>query len=181
MTTRIDPDAFDQLPIADAEETGRRSDRRKGGGDRRAGAMRQRHQLDEAETRLAEAQTHARMIMHVAATTARAATPSEAARGALEAVRNGFGWPYGSYWVMNPRLGRMRFGLESGAVNNEFHRVTVNSSYPDGDGLIGKAWRYRDAFLVDDLQYLNDRRGEVARVAGCTAALALPQIGRAHV
>ena len=174
MTTRIDPDELDQISIAPDGESEHRSERRKGNGDRRSGAMRQRQQLDEMETRLAEAQTHARMVMHVAGTTARAATPSEAARGALEAVRTGFGWPYGSYWVMNPRLDRMRFGLESGAVNNEFHRITVNASYPDGEGLVGKAWRYRDAFLVDDLQYLNDRRGEVARVAGCTAALALP-------
>lgn len=148
-------------------------DRRRGG-ERRAGALRSRQQLDELETRVVEAQVQARVIMQVAGSVARAATPAEVARGALEAVRTGFGWPYGSFWRYEGSDITLRFGLESGAVNNEFHRVTVNSNYQEGDGLVGKAWRYRDVFLVDDLQYLQDRRGEVARVAGCTAALALP-------
>jgi transcriptional regulator with GAF, ATPase, and Fis domain len=176
MTSRIplddvtDESLSDDVPNGD----GQRIERRKG--DRRAGAMRQRQQLDELETRVLETQTHARVIMDVVAATARSASAAEAARGALEAVRNGFNWPYGSFWTADRRGEALRFGIESGAVNNEFHRVTVGASYHEGEGLAGKAWRYRDVFIVDDLQYLQDRRGEIARAAGCTAALALPLV-----
>ncbi len=155
------------------------ADRRRS--ERRSGALKQRQQLDELETRVAEAQTHARVVMNVAGATARASSPAEAARGALEAVRTGFAWPYGSFWSADAKGESLSFVLESGAVNNEFHRVTVGACHPEGEGLVGKAWRYRDVFIVDDLQYLQDRRGDVARAAGCTAALALPLVVGADV
>jgi methyl-accepting chemotaxis protein len=185
MTTRIHltdlanitdlPDLVDPPAVAPKNGNGNgvaKPERRKS--DRRAGALRDRHAVDELETRVAEAQTHARVIMHVAGATARAGSAAEAARGALEAVRSGFGWPYGSFWAVQNQNDSLGFALESGAVNNEFHRLTVSASYAEGDGLVGKAWRYRDVFIVDDLQYLHDRRGEVAQTAGCTAAIALP-------
>lgn len=183
MTTRIKFDDDVAAPVS-APVSARKSNstgtakgaatERRKGGERRAGALRPRQQLDELETKVVEAQTQARVIMQVSGSVARAATPAEVARGALESVRAGFGWPYGSFWCHETKDNTLRFGLESGAVNNEFHRITVSSTYAEGDGLVGKAWRYRDVFLVDDLQYLQDRRGDVARVAGCTAALALP-------
>jgi putative methionine-R-sulfoxide reductase with GAF domain/uncharacterized protein YoxC len=177
MTTRINlEDIAESLPDSKngngTPENAAKSERRKS--DRRTGAMRERQIVDELETRVSEAQTHSRVIMHVAGATARAGSASEAARGALEAVRAGFGWPYGSHWAIDGQTERLCFGLESGAVNNEFHRITVSASYAEAEGLIGKAWRYRDVFIVDDLQYLQDRRGEVAQAAGCTAAIALP-------
>ncbi len=178
MTTRINlDDITDPVPVAPPTRNGSgdnpaKSERRKT--ERRAGALRERQVVDELETRVLEAQTHARVIMHVAGATARAGSAAEAARGALEAIRAGFGWPYGSYWNADNQKEHLRFALESGAVNNEFHRVTVSAAYAEADGLVGKAWRYRDVFIVDDLQYLQDRRGEVAQAAGCTAAIALP-------
>src|SRR5665213_2565696 len=174
MTTRIDLDEL-TVPSAAPAKNGNgatKPDRRKT--DRRSGALRERKEVDELETKVLEAQTHARGIMHVAGATARAGNESEAARGALEAVRAGFAWPYGSHWTVDSQSEYLQFNLESGAVNNEFHRVTVSASYAEADGLVGKAWRYRDVFIVDDLQYLQDRRGEVAQAAGCTAAIALP-------
>ena len=178
MTSRITSDdisasisASERSDIGN-DDAAARNERRKT--DRRTGALRERQIVDELETRVSEAQTHARVIMNVAGATARAASATEAARGALEAVRNGFGWPYGSYWVIDSKGDALGFGLESGAVNNEFHRITVSASYAEAIGLVGKAWRYRDVFIVDDLQYLQDRRGEVAQAAGCTAAIALP-------
>lgn len=175
MTTRINLDDIPSgaNPVTPPSSNGHSAERRKSP-DRRTGALKQRQQLDELETRITEAQTHARVIMNVAGATARAATPAEAARGALEAVRTGFMWPYGSFWTVDVKNEHLRFALESGAVNNEFHRITVGASYVEGDGLVGKAWRYRDVFLVDDLQYLQDKRGDISRNAGCTAALALP-------
>ena len=174
MTNRINLDELTDptvAPVRNGNGTAK-PERRKS--DRRSGSQRGRQTFDELETRVLEAQTHARVIMHVAGATARAGSASEAARGALEAVRTGFAWPYGSYWVVNSQAENLVFGLESGAVNNEFHRVTVSAAYAEADGLVGKAWRYRDVFIVDDLQYLQDRRGEVAQAAGCTAAIALP-------
>jgi putative methionine-R-sulfoxide reductase with GAF domain/uncharacterized protein YoxC len=176
MTTRINIDGITEPVIAPAKPgTGKgsvKAERRKS--DRRSGALRERQAIDELETKVLEAQTHARVIMHVAGATACAASAAEAARGALEAVRVGFGWSYGSYWSLDSQSESLRFGLESGAVNNEFHRATVSASYTEADGLVGKAWRYHDVFIVDDLQYLQDRRGEVAQAAGCMAAIALP-------
>lgn len=176
MTTRIvldDPTDPVKASAKNGDGNGTaKPERRKA--DRRSGALRERQIVDELETRVSEAQTHARVIMHVAGATARAGSAGEAARGALEAVRAGFGWPYGSYWAVESLSETLRFSLESGAVNNEFHRVTVSASYAEAEGLVGKAWRYRDVFIVDDLQYLQDRRGEVAQAAGCTAAIALP-------
>ncbi|MEO6777929.1 MAG: GAF domain-containing protein [Gemmatimonadaceae bacterium] len=176
MTTRInldelvDPAVSPPLSVNGNNVT--KPERRKA--DRRSGTLRGRQVVDELETRVFEAQTHARVIMQVAGATARAGSAVEAARGALEAVRAGFGWPYGSFWGVESQTETLRFGMESGAVNNEFHRVTVSASYAEAEGLVGKAWRYRDVFIVDDLQYLQDRRGEVAQAAGCTAAIALP-------
>jgi methyl-accepting chemotaxis protein len=179
MTTRINLDEItDAIPAAGKNGNGsangvaKKTNRRKV--DRRSGALRERQALDELETKVTEAQTHARVIMHVAGATARAGSAMEAARGALEAVRAGFGWPYGSYWTLDSQKECLGFVLESGAINNEFHRVTVSASYAEADGLIGKAWRYRDVFIVDDLQYLQDRRGDVAQAAGCAAAISLP-------
>ena len=179
MTTRINIDDISEpLPTVSRNGNGLKgtdaahAERRKS--DRRSGALRQRQIVDELETRVSDAQTHARVIMHVAGATARAASAGEAARGALEAVRAGFAWPYGSFWTIDSQNEHLHFGLESGAVNNEFHRLTVSASYAEAEGLVGKAWRYRDVFIVDDLQYLQDRRGEVAQTAGCTAAIALP-------
>ena len=182
MTSRIRKDEFaESISTGGSSDNGIdngidggivKADRRKI--DRRTGALRDRQVVDELETRVSEAQTHARVIMNVAGATSRAGTAAEAARGALEAVRSGFAWPYGSYWTTDSKGDSLVFGLESGAVNNEFHRVTVSASYAEATGLVGKAWRYRDVFIVDDLQYLQDRRGEVAQAAGCSAAIALP-------
>lgn len=176
MTTRINLDELADPVMATVKngdsDVSEKPERRRS--DRRSGALRERQVVDELETKVIEAQIHARVIMHVAGATARAGTAGEAARGALEAVRAGFGWPYGSYWKIDNQSENLRFGLESGAVNNEFHRITVSAAYSEADGLVGKAWRYRDVFIVDDLQYLQDRRGEVAMAAGCTAAIALP-------
>ncbi|MDQ2889469.1 MAG: GAF domain-containing protein [Gemmatimonadota bacterium] len=174
MSSRINADELsDSAPVPAKSDNGvAKRDRRKT--DRRTGSLRDRQTVDELETRVAEAQTHSRVIMNVAGATARAASAAEAARGALEAIRTGFGWQYGSYWAIDSKGDKLSFGLESGAVNNEFHRITVGASYAEAVGLIGKAWRYRDVFIVDDLQYLQDRRGEVAQAAGCTAAIALP-------
>src|SRR6185437_8411169 len=165
MTTRIKlDDLTDSVPSEAPTRNGNgdhlaKPERRKN--DRRSGALRERQVVDELETRVLEAQTHARVIMHVAGATARAGSAAEAARGALEAIRAGFGWPYGSYWSVDSQKENLRFSLESGAVNNEFHRITVSAAYAEADGLVGKAWRYRDVFIVDDLQYLQDRGGEV--------------------
>ena len=174
MTTRIKLEDLIDPTIAPVRNGNGAAQPERRKSDRRTGSLRGRQALDELETRVQEAQTHARVIMHVAGATARAGSASEAARGALEAVRAGFAWPYGSHWVVDRQNENLVFGLESGAVNNEFHRVTVSAAYAEAGGLVGKAWRYRDVFIVDDLQYLQDRRGEVAQAAGCTAAIALP-------
>src|SRR5581483_6130441 len=57
-----------------------------------------------------------------------ATSAAEAARVALDTVRSAFGWAYGSYWQLNESEKALRFSVESGAVNEEFRRVTLEAS-----------------------------------------------------
>ena len=62
-----------------------------------------------------------------------AATTREQALGqALETVRTGFGWAYGSYWAVDPADRLLRFVTESGDAGQEFRQVTLQASFAEG-------------------------------------------------
>ncbi len=100
---------------------------------------------------------------------------AECAKAALDAVRSGFGWAYGSYWEV--RDGALRFVTESGSVDEKFRAVTMSASFAEGVGLSGRAWRRRDLVTVDDLSALTDCvRAPAARQAGVRSGACFPVI-----
>ena len=83
-------------------------------------------------------------LMHVKADVGQAKTADDAVRAALESVRTTFGWAYGSFWKLDAAAGVLRFGQESGSVNADFRRATIEAEFREGTGLAGRAWKARD-------------------------------------
>jgi methyl-accepting chemotaxis protein len=105
----------------------------------------------------------------------RASTASEAAKSALDTVREAFGWAYGSYWTRDEKENALKFVVESGSVNEEFRRVTLEARFREGEGLSGRAWKSRDLFFVADLADMKDCcRAPVAKRAGVKSGIAFP-------
>ncbi|MCF6508615.1 GAF domain-containing protein [Blastococcus sp. MG754426] len=94
---------------------------------------------------------------------------------ALETIRDGFGWDYGSYWAIDPADRALHFVLESGSAGQEFREVTLRASFTEGVGLSGRAWKTRDLFFVEDLAEMTDCvRAPAARRAGVRSGVCLP-------
>lgn len=104
-----------------------------------------------------------------------AKTPEEAMGQALDTIRRGFGWAYGSYWRIAEAERALRFVQESGEVGQEFREVTLTASFTEGVGLSGRAWRARDLVFVRDLAEVTDCvRAPAARRAGVKSGVCLP-------
>jgi len=128
-----------------------------------------------AESQSQEVAQNAAAVNRVLEAVMKAASASEAARFALETVKDAFGWAYGSYWTVDPQENALRFSVESGSVNEEFRRVTMEASFREGEGLSGRAWKNRDLYFVEDLGDLKDCvRAPVARRAGVKSGMAFP-------
>jgi methyl-accepting chemotaxis protein len=134
------------------------------------------------ESQLLEARTNTSAVIQVVNATNLATTSAYAAQAALDAVRQAFGWAYGSYWVVDPELGALRFALESGTVNDEFRRVTLEASFREGVGLSGRTWRQRALYFVDDLGKMSDCcRAPIAQRAGVKSGVCLPIVVKGSV
>jgi GAF domain-containing protein len=92
--------------------------------------------LQQSE-RQVEANADARAMNKVLEAVTRAGSMDEAARGALDAVREAFGWKYGAYWTLDRAARVLRFGVESGSVNTEFQQATREVTFEEGKGLVG--------------------------------------------
>ncbi len=94
---------------------------------------------------------------------------------ALDTIRTGFGWAYGSFWRVDPTAGVLRFGRESGDAGPEFRAVTLSATFAPGVGLSGRTWRSRDLVSVPDLGKMTDCvRAPVAQRAGVRSGVCLP-------
>ena len=94
---------------------------------------------------------------------------------ALAAIRDGFGWAYGSYWAVDPADNALHFVTESGTAGEEFRAVTLAASFREGVGLSGRAWRARDLVFVEDLAQVTDCvRAPAAQRAGVKSGVCLP-------
>jgi GAF domain-containing protein len=103
------------------------------------------------------------------------ASSERAVRAALDAVRERFGWVYGSYWRVDPQAQVLRFVAESGDPGPEFRAVTLQASFAEGVGLSGRAWRARDLVFVRDIGELTDCvRAPVAQRVGVKSAVCFP-------
>lgn len=124
---------------------------------------------------LSEELVDARAIAQVVAEIANATTPLEAARMALDAVRSAFGWAYGSFWTIDSASHSLVFAIESGAVNDQFARVTQEARFKEGVGLSGRAWKQRDLVFVPNLGEVQDCvRAPIALIAGVKAGICFP-------
>ena len=104
-----------------------------------------------------------------------AVTTTEAIDAALSTIRQAFGWAYGSYWAVDAQAQLLRFAQESGAVDEDFRRVTQAATFAPGVGLAGRTWRSRQLIFVEDLADVSDcSRAPVARAAGVRSGVCLP-------
>ncbi|HEY8719712.1 GAF domain-containing protein [Pengzhenrongella sp.] len=124
---------------------------------------------------LAEAKANVDAVTAVVSTLAGTRTIKEAVSAALDLVRQRFGWAYGSYWVIDPVGGALRFAQDSGEVAEEFRRVTLEASFKEGVGLSGRAWKARDLVFVADLGELRDCvRAPAAQRMGVKSGICFP-------
>ena len=111
-------------------------------------------------------------------------TVEDVARAALDAVREAFGWAYGSVWGLDTTglQPAMRFLADSGHVNAEFERVTLSTAFVEGQGIVGRAWRSHDLVFVRDLAEVDDcPRAPVARRAGVRSGVCFPLVWQGRV
>ncbi|MXG91761.1 GAF domain-containing protein [Nocardioides flavescens] len=131
--------------------------------------------VEEIAARLSESQREVRAVVEVLAALGRVESVDEAARVALDAVREAFGMAYGSFWTIDPEAGVLRFAVESGSAGEEFRRVTEEASFAEGVGLSGRAWRQRELVFVRDLSELTDCvRAPAAGRAGVRSGVCFP-------
>ena len=128
--------------------------------------MRRRHH-DQAASQQDDGRADLAALGEVLSTLQGADTVQDATARVLAAVRQAFGWEYGSYWAVDPADRALHFVVESGSAGEEFRAVTLSASFPEGVGLSGRAWRTRDVVFVADL-------GEVA---DCVRAPAAQRVG----
>ncbi|HEY0187347.1 MAG TPA: GAF domain-containing protein [Cellulomonas sp.] len=127
-----------------------------------------------AAERLADAARDIEAVNQVIREVSDAATREIALTRALETIRTGFDWAYGSYWQVEPDR-ELHFVQESGDAGAEFREVTRTASFAEGVGLAGRAWRARDLVFVPDLAELTDCvRAPAARRAGVRSGVCLP-------
>ena len=126
---------------------------------------------------LTEARANASAVIKVVEAVSTAATSGDAISVALNTVKSAFGWAYGSYWVLDVKENALRFAQESGTVNEEFRRATIEAQFREGVGLSGRAWNTRNLFFVADLGEMKDCvRAPIAQRAGVKSGVCFPLI-----
>ncbi len=129
----------------------------------------------QLEAKLEEATANTKAIIDVLESIGRAKNTTEATKAALDAVRQSFGWAYGSFWSVDPKERVLRFTQESGTVNPEFMKVTVEARFREGEGLSGRAWKTRDLYFTKDIGDMKDCcRAPVAQRAGVKSGVCFP-------
>jgi methyl-accepting chemotaxis protein len=124
---------------------------------------------------LEQANANTKAVIQVVTNVAAAKNANDAAKAALDTVKDAFGWAYGSYWLRDPKENALRFAVESGSVNEDFRRVTMEARFREGEGLSGRAWKNRDLFFVGDLSEMQDCcRAPIAKRAGVKSGIAFP-------
>lgn len=135
-----------------------------------------------ATEREVERAANTRAMNEVLETVGHASTVESALKSALDTVRQAFGWAYGSYWAMDESEHALKFSVESGSVNAEFRRVTIEAKFREGEGLSGRAWRSRDLIFTRDIGQVTDCcRAPIAQRAGVKSGLCFPIIVQGQV
>jgi methyl-accepting chemotaxis protein len=110
-----------------------------------------------------------------------AGSASEAARGAMEAVRDAFEWDYGVCLARNDD-GVLRAVSDAGTAEEVFRTAVFGTSISLGRGFAGEAWLTRQLVVVEDLsEAANDPRAVAARAASIRAGVCLPLVSNNEV
>ncbi|WP_226344868.1 methyl-accepting chemotaxis protein [Agilicoccus flavus] len=101
---------------------------------------------------------------------------------ALDAIRLEFEWEYASFWEVDAHHQVLRNAVESGHAGEEFRRVTRESTFAEGVGVAGRAWRTRQMVFEPDLGRVIDCvRAPAAQRAGIHSGVCLPIVCDGHV
>lgn len=131
--------------------------------------------LNLQSVKLAEVASEAQAVSGLVHDLSETETPEQIATVALEVIRRSFGWSYGAYWEVDEDAGLMRYVLDSGVINQAFHRVTRETVFHHGEGLNGRAWKTRDLQFIDDLSTARDcPRASAAVRYGVKSGLSVP-------
>jgi putative methionine-R-sulfoxide reductase with GAF domain len=132
--------------------------------ERIADAERQRHAEQDLAT-----------VNHILRAVSAATSSAQALEVALDGIRTGFGWAYGSFWTVDEAAGVLRFGRESGDAGAEFRSVTLSATFERGVGLAGRTWADEDLVFVPDLGQVTDCvRAPAAQRVGVRSGVCLP-------
>lgn len=111
-----------------------------------------------------------------------ASTERASIQVALDAIRREFEWEYASFWEVDPHHRVLRNAVESGHAGEEFRRVTRESTFAEGVGVAGRAWRTRQIVFEPDLGLVLDCvRAPAAQRAGIHSGVCLPVVVDGHV
>lgn len=126
---------------------------------------------------LGEAHANTAAVLAVVGALAHGHTAHDAVRGALDAVREHFGWAYGAHRRVALDRPELVFSGESGDIGEEFRAITRTAAFGEGSGIAGRAWAARDVVVVPELSALGDSvRADAARRVGVRGGVCLPLI-----
>ncbi|KQS71879.1 methyl-accepting chemotaxis protein [Modestobacter sp. Leaf380] len=121
-------------------------------------------------------------VAAVIAALAQATDTKGAVVAALTAVREAFGYAYGSHWVIDPADDTLHFSSDSGSVSPEFAAVTATATFARGVGLSGRAWATRDLVVTANLGEMTDCvRAPVAQKVGVRSGICFPLFSEGKV
>jgi GAF domain-containing protein len=111
-----------------------------------------------------------------------ATTVEQALSAALDTIRTGFDWAYGSFWRIDAARDVLVFERESGDAGEEFRRVTRAATFVRGVGLSGRTWQRADLVFVADLGEMTDCvRAPAAQRVGVRSGICLPVVCRGAI
>lgn len=106
---------------------------------------------------------------------AQAQDADEAMRVAVDAIRDAFGWDYGTFWKIDPATQALVFAHESGEVGRAFRQATRSATFARGVGISGRVWETGEMVIIPDLVDVSDCvRAAAARDAGVHSGVCLP-------
>ena len=98
-------------------------------------------------------------------------------KSALEVLRAGYGWEYGSFWKLNEAEEVLKFFSDSGIVHNDFKKINQTASFSKGEGLCGRVWESKQPYFTANITEIPDcPRAAIAKKHNIRSALCLPLI-----
>jgi len=128
----------------------------------------------EAEERLVSQYTVTRVL-------AESETLEEATPGILKAICEGFNWPFGTIWLVDPLQNHLRYAgtWSAGETLGEFERLTRGLTFTSGEGMPGVTWKEEKHHWFPDFPSSSDfPRADPAGKLGLRDAVAFPIRGR---